>query len=520
MENIKVQIQSIIDLYKVGDFIKAENLCKKLLVANPTVVFLYNLSGLILVALGKIDSAIESYQQGIKVDPNFAMIYNNIGLTYAEYKKDYIKAETYYKKSISLDGNKPEPHNNLGSLYKTIDKPKDALKSFQRAIDIDSNFVYAYHNIGNIYTSMGRFEDAKIYFKKSIKISPLYSNSHRTLSRIIKYKKNEEHFENLKKIYPKIKNKNIDDKVNISFALGKAYEDIKDYKKSYFHYEEANANYNKRINYSIKNEYGKFDKIKKTFHQNIFKKFNNEGCNIASPIFILGMPRSGTTLVEQILSNHPKVFGADEQTFISNIISKEFGNHDLRLFFEGVINFEKKRLSDMGEYYIKLMNNISNKSEFTTDKMPENFLCIGFIKLILPNAKIIHCHRNSKDNCLSIYKNHFPGGKIPYSYNFDNIIEYYNLYYDLMNHWNNILPKSIFNIKYEALIDDSKKEITKLLNFCKLEWNDNCINFHKNKRLIKSASDVQARSKIYSSSVNAWKNYDKYLDKYFNKLVN
>ena len=520
MEKIKKQIQSIIDLYKDGDFIKAENLCKKLLITNPTVVFLYNLYGLILVAMGKIDRAIESYDNGIKVDPNFAMIYNNIGLTYAEYKKDYLKAESYYKKSISLDDNKPEAHNNLGSLYKTIDKPNDAIKSFQRAIDIDSSFVYAYHNIGNVYTSMGKFEEAKIYFKKSIKINPFYSNSHRTLSRIIKYKENEEHFKELKNIYPKIKSKNQDDKVNISFALGKAYEDIKDFKKSYLYYEEANSNYDKNINYSTKNENDKFDRVKKTFHQNVYKKFNNEGCNAISPIFILGMPRSGTTLIEQILSNHPRVFGADEQNFISNIISKEFGNHDLRLFFEGIINFEKKRLNEMGEYYIKSMNNISKNSEFTTDKMPENFLSIGFIKLILPKAKIIHCYRNSKDNCLSIYKNHFPGGKIPYSYNFDNIVNYYNLYHDLMNYWNRLFPKSIFNIRYETLVGDSENEIRNLLNFCKLEWNDNCINFHKNKRIIKTASDVQARSKIYTSSINSWKNYDKYLEKYFNKLVN
>ena len=520
MKNIKTQIQSIVDLYKAGDFINAESLCKKLLIDNPSVVFLYNLLGLIFVAVGKVDKAIESYERGIRIDPNFAMIYNNIGLTYAESKKDYIKAESNYKKSISLDNNKPEPHNNLGSLYKTVDKPNDAIMSFKRAIDIDKNFVHAYHNIGNVYTSMGKFEEAKEYYRKSIKINPLYTDSHRTLSRILKYKENEKHLQDLKRIYPKIKSENIKDKVNISFALGKAYEDIKNYEKSFLHYKNANFNYDKKINYSIEKEYDKFDRIKKTFNKKIYQKFNGVGSSSTSSIFILGMPRSGTTLVEQILSSHPKIFGADEQTFISSIINKEFGNHDLRLFFEAVINFDKKRFNDMGEYYTKLMKNISNNAEFTTDKMPENFLCIGFIKLILPNSKIIHCSRNSKDICLSIYKNHFPGGKIPYSYNLDNIVQYYNLYDDIMTYWNNLFPNTIFNIKYEKLIQDSRKEIINLLNFCKLEWNDDCINFHENKRVIKTASDVQARSKIYNSSVNAWKNYDKYLEKYFSKLIN
>jgi len=520
MENIKTQIQSIVDLYKTGDFINAESLCTKLLVTNPSVVFLYNLLGLILVAVGKVDKAIESYESGIKIDPNFAMIYNNMGLVYAENIKNYTKAESNYKKSIFFDNKKPEPHNNLGSLYKTIDRPNDAIMSFKKAIAIDKYFIHAYHNIGNVYTSMGNFKEAKEYYKKSIKINPFYTNSHRTLSRILKYNKNEKHFAELKIIYPKIKNENIEDKVNISFALGKAYEDIKDYKKSFFHYKDANLNYDKKIKYSIKKEYDKFDRIKKTFNKSIYKKFSGFGNNSKSPIFILGMPRSGTTLVEQILSNHPKVFGGDEQTFISTIINKEFGNHDLRLFFEEVINFDKKRFNEMGEYYIKLMKNISNNAEFTTDKMPENFLTIGFIKLILPKSKIIHCSRNSKDNCLSIYKNHFPGGKIPYSYNLDNIIQYYNLYNDLMNYWNNLFPNEIFNIKYEKLIQDSKKETINLVKFCELEWSDDCINFHENKRIIKTASDVQARSKIYNSSINSWKNYDKYLEKNFKKLIN
>ena len=157
------------------------------------------------------------------------------------------------------------------------------------------------------------------------------------------------------------------------------------------------------------------------------------------------------------------------------------------------------------------MDNLSMSSERSTDKLPENFLSIGFIKLILPNSKIVHCYRNPRDNCISIFKSHFPGGKVKFAYNFTETIHYYNLYSDLMKHWNNLFPEFIYNIEYEKLINNSENEIKKLIKACDLNWDEACLNFDKNKRPIRTASDTQARSKIYNSSLNTWKNYEKYL---------
>tara|TARA_Y100000590_G_C15393388_1_gene890953 strand:- start:27 stop:839 length:813 start_codon:yes stop_codon:yes gene_type:complete len=262
----------------------------------------------------------------------------------------------------------------------------------------------------------------------------------------------------------------------------------------------------------------KFDKIKKTFDKELFEKYKDCGLIDSSPIFILGMPRSGTTLIEQILSSHPDVFGGDEQIFIPTLINNNFGNKDFNLYFSNIINFKKENFRKIGEDYISSMKNLSKDSLRFTDKFPENFLWIGFIKLILPKSKIIHCFRNSKDNCISLFKNHFPDGRINYSYNLDTTVEYYNKYYDLMNHWNKIFPDFIFNIKYEKLISETENELKKLLKFCDLSWNNKCLNFHDNKRVIKTASDVQARHKIYSSSINSWKNFEKFVGDKFQKL--
>ena len=544
MEDLKEQVKVAVDAFKSNKIKEAEIITTKLINKNPKIVFLYNLLGLILVQQQKFDKALECYNKGVEVDPTFAMIYNNLGLLFAHHKNDNLKAENFYKKSISLNQNIPEPFNNLASLYKSRDRYVEAIDCYKKAIDIKPDFVHAFHNLGNLYTTMGRFNEAKKAFMKAIEIDPSYSISHRTLSRLIKYKEDDEHFLKLKKAYNKI-NTNIKtsdksnlgfatdpsnserygdinslNKINLAFALGKAYEDIKDFKKSFEFYNEANNLYNRKSNFLLSAQKDSFKKIKGTFHKDLYKKYNNTGSMNSSPIFILGMPRSGTTLIEQILSSHPEVFGGDEQVFIPNLLHKNFGNKDLKLFFENVIPFKKENFKTIGEDYIYRMQEISKNSKRFTDKFPENFFWIGFIKLILPNSKIIHSYRNSRDTCFSLFKNHFPIGRMDYTYDINMIVEYYNLYSDLMNYWNQVLPNFIFNIKYENLIANTENEVRKLLKFTELTWNDKCMNFQDNKRAVKTASDVQARSKIYSTSINSWMNYKEFLDKPFAKLKN
>ena len=518
MEKLKKEIDSIVDIYKSGDFQKAEIICKSLLDQNPNIVFLYNLLGLIYVSQKKFQQALKYYENGIKIDPNFALIYNNLGLLFSENIPDEKKAEDFFKKSISLNQTIPEPYNNLGNLYKSQDKFEKAIDCFNKATDKDPKFFHSYHNLGNIYIALGDFNLAKKNFEKAININPTYSNSHRALSRLNKYSNKDKHFDELKKIYSKVSINDVENKTNLAFALGKAYEDIQDFEKSFSFYNEANNLYSKKVNFSIKNEKEKYKKIKETFNKELFENFKNSGSLSSSPIFILGMPRSGTTLIEQILSNHPNVYGADEQELINQLVTKKFKNNDTKDFFKNMVNLNINEFKDIGDEYIKKMKIISNNAAITTDKMPENFYWVGFIKLILPKSKVIHCYRNSKDNCFSLYKNHFPKSRINYSYNLNYIVEYYNDYFDLMNFWNKSLSDFIFNIKYENLIYNLKDEISNLLKFCNLDWNDKCLNFHTNKRVIKTASDIQARSKIYTNSINSWKKYETYLEKYFNKL--
>ena len=523
MKDLKKQIQEAVDLYQSGNLKESERLCIKLIETNKPYAFLYNLLGLILADQKRINEALVNYEKGLKVDSKFAMIYNNLGLLYARNKDlsnnfNLEKAINYYKKSITLNKNIPEPHNNLGTLYSTINKIEEAISFYKKAVEINPKFSIAFHNLGNAFMSLGKFDDAKENFEKAIEISPSLIIAHRSLSRIIKYTPKTKHLNQLLKFYNDTKIKNMDAKMDLSFSLGKAYEDVKEYTKSFNFFMEANSIYRKSISFSLKEEVKKFEEIKNIYNSELINKYNNIGFINSSPIFIVGMPRSGTTLIEQIISSHSDVFGGDEIEILPKISKKKFGDNELQSFSNNVVSFSNQDLFNMGKEYHDNMIKISNNSKRFTDKLPSNFLLIGLIKIILPNAKIINCMRSAKDNCFSIFKNHFTSGKVTFAYDLEEITQYYNLYKNLMSYWNRLLPKFIYNIKYENIISNLEIETKNLLRFCNLPWEDNCLNFHHNKRPIKTASDVQARRKIYNTSIGSWKNYSKYLEKYFSKL--
>ena len=525
MKDLKQKIQAAVNLYKSGDFAKCEEITNKLIQSNSRVVFLYNLLGLVLTAQKRNDEAVNCYNEGIKIDPNYAMIYNNLGIIYynkssigKDFESNIRKAEEFYKKAIKLNPKIPEANSNLGNLYNSIGRDDESIKYHKLAISADPKYFYSYLNIANVYVAIGKFTEAKKYLNELISLNPSFAPAHRLLSRITKYTKKTSHLLELEKLYKKIKSNNHIDKMNIAFSLGKANEDIGEINKSFKYYETANKINRSLINFSITDEKKYFEEIKKTFNGSIFNKYKKYAISNDSSIFIVGMPRSGTTLIEQILSSHTKVFGADEVIYIPKLIDKYFGKNKLNSYLQEAFDFHKEDLTKMAEEYILLMKTISKNSIKTTDKLPTNFLNIGLIKLILPKSKIIHCYRNPKDNIFSIFKNHFPGNKIIFASDLNETVEYYNLYNDLMDFWNKLIPNFILNLKYEELIKNTEKEVKKLLYFCDLPWESKCLEFYKNKRPIKTASDTQVRSKIYSTSVNKWKNYERFLEKYYDKL--
>jgi len=517
MNNLEKKIQFTLNLFKSRKYSEAQKSVEKLISTHPKIVFLYNILGLILTEKRKIDEAIKVFKKGISINPNHAMIYNNLGLAY-KLKDDYVNSEISYKKSIEIDKNISETHNNLGNLYIHLNKHEKGINSYKQSIIVNKNFFVGHYNLGLAYKSIGRFEEAKKYLLEATKLNPNFFTAHRILSQIIKYNNNEKHFDTLKKIYQK-ENAKKQDMSEISFALGKAYEDIRDFDNAYKFFDIGNRIKRTNVKFSIKKEVKNFERIKKIFSKNIYNNVNKESAS-KTIIFIVGMPRSGTTLVEQIISNHPKVYGGDELNILPNLVKKYFNDFEDEPLIHILDKYNKNDFQKIGEEYIFELKKISNIDSFATDKLTLNFKWIGIIKLILPKSKIINCMRNREDTCFSIFKNYFTSNELTFAYDINDIVDYYNLYYDLMNHWRSILPNFIYDIDYEKLINKPEIQMKELLNFCNLNWDDNCLKFYNNKRAIKTASDTQVRKKLYDTSIDYWKNFKKYIENPFRKLLN
>ena len=511
MKNLQKEIDLVSKFYKSKKFAKAEKLCKKLIIKHSNVDLLYNILGLILTEEKKIDEAIDSYKKGIEINPNSAIMYNNIAGLYKN-KRNFEEAKKLYQKGILLNKSIPDIHNNLGNLHKLTNEYEKAKQCYLKSIEIDPNYSIGYYNLGIICKSLGDKVGATENLKKAIKLNQNLFNAHRALSQITKYKKNILHLNEIKLIYnnDKIKKK---DKVELIFALAKAYDDLEDYKKAFSLYNEANKLKKNDLNFSLSNEIKEFNEIKKIFNKNFINSFESLGNISRTPIFILGMPRSGTTLVEQIISNHPKVFGGDELNFFPELINKYFLNT------KNLSKINNKIIKNFSSDYLNELKNISMNLEKVTDKLPINFKWIGLIKILFPNAIVIHCKRNPKDVCFSIYKNFFTNKELGFSYDLEDIIKFYNMYEDLMNHWKLVMPNFIYDINYEKIINNANFEIKNIINICNLPWDNHCLKFYENKRAIKTASDTQARSQLYSSSINIWKNYEVYLKKSFKNLT-
>jgi len=285
------------------------------------------------------------------------------------------------------------------------------------------------------------------------------------------------------------------------FALGKAYEDIGKYKESFKFLVKANKIYKEKLNYDINKDIHLFSKIKEIYK----KKIKELECK-KKIIFVVGMPRSGTTLSEQIISAHPKVHGAGELNYLSEGIEK-FLMKD-KIFPENAIQeYKKSDLESVQNHYLEGLKKLEYQEEYVIDKAPLNFRWIGFIKTIFPNAKIIHCQRDAMDICFSNFKNFFSAGTLSFTYDLNDLGTYYNLYKDLMDYWLSMFKAEIYNLSYERLISKQEEETKNLLNYLDLPWDEKCLEPHKNKKIVATASLAQVRSPIYKSSLNKWQNY-------------
>ena len=516
IEKLKTKIQKLINQFNHGNYKLVIQEVNILLKKLPNNSFLLNMLGSCYQKFGNFETAKKNFLQVLSVEPKNLAAMNNLANTYKD-MLEFNKAEEYYKKIIEINSNYINAITNYANLKFQLDQYDEAIKLYNLALSIDNKLENIHYNIGLTYQSYGNFIQAEDHFKKMLELNPAATIADRLISRFTKYDKDNTH---LKEMTERVKKTDLNDtsKINLYFALGKAYEDIKDFEKSFSFIKKANDLTNQKFYYNVKEDNQFTGDLQKLFREKNLKESKKDQNN-EKIIFILGLPRSGTSLAEQIISSHSLVYGAGELNYLENLIKERFFlNNKLNLNLPLENKFDTL-VQDVGNKYIDLIKNFKTSKNTITDKAPQNFKWIGFINLIFPNAKIIHCQRNPKDNFLSLYKNFFPEG-LEWTYNEDNLINYYKNYKTMMKFWKKIFPNYIYDLVYEKLINNPEEEIKNLINFCDLNWDDKCLNFYKTKRSIKTLSVAEARKPIYKSSLSSSLNYEPFLKDSFDKLEN
>ena len=467
---------------------------------------LYN-KGTAFKNLGLPEKAILSYQAALSIKPDYVEIYNNMGNVHKDLGETE-KALELYEKALCTDPNYYEAHFNKGNALKNLGLPEKAILSYQKALFCHEN-ADVHHNMGNALKDLGRVKEAISSYERAINLQPNYSHAHRTLTTLKKYSSFNAHFRQVKKLHNQ-KDLSDEDKCNLSYALAKIYEDMGKIKLAFEHFAAANSLRKRTLKYSVHKDQQLFKKIKTV--QPRLKKYSIRGKAMSIeflPVFIVGMPRSGTTLVEQIISSHSRVTGAGELNYVS-----KYG-HRLVTIQEEVT---KKNIAEFRDKYLSELVNRADNKRVVTDKMPQNFLYLPLICSAFEEAKIIHVHRNAKATCWSNFKHYFANENLGFSYDLQDIVLYYQMYFDLMQFWQSEYGHRIYSLDYEKLTQDQEQETKQLIKYLGLTWENRCLSPQENKRSVMTASQQQVRKRVYKGSSKAWRKYKSYLIGAFDEL--
>jgi len=526
-----------------GKMEEAVDAYNKALSINPDYAEAYNNMGAILQNQGKLEEAVEAYNKAVAINPDYADAYYNMGATLNEQGK-LEEAVEAYNKVLSIKTDYAEAYNNLGGALNDQGKLEEAIETYNKVLSIKPDYAEVYYNMGNTLSAQGKQEEAiEAYnkalslkpndadthlnigvvlkeqgkleeaietYNKALSIKPDYAEAHRHLSTLTKYEPKNTQIVAVKALMEQT-NLNDEDICLLHYTSAKMKEDLGNLAAAFRHYAIGGALRKKLLSYDLEQDRLIFENIKNTapkFKAVSFKTSIEE--NATTPIFILGMPRSGTTLVEQIISAHPKVQGAGELNFL-----KRFGvpirRSSQAINSDNILQFRKTYLDELEKF--------SNAKPLVTDKMPQNFLLIDLILKALPEAKIIHIKRDPAATCWSNFKHYFSEKGLGYSYDLHDTVSYFKMYQDLMSFWGELYGDRIYHFDYEKLTLDQEFETRKLIDHLELDWEDACLSPQENKRSVRTASQRQVREKVYKGSSQAWRKFELYLDGAFDELL-
>ncbi|HXP73789.1 MAG TPA: tetratricopeptide repeat protein [Stellaceae bacterium] len=496
----------------------AEEPYRKAMALKPRDPSILNNLALTLMDLDRPDEALSLLQQSIAVDPRNHSTFTYFASAYLE-KDMFDEARAACERALSLKPDDPDALNIMGQILFEQGQSEAALASFEKALALKPDLSDAYNNMGNTLKELGRFDEARDAYFKALAIDPKATGVLLNLADAKKFAPGDPHLLTLEALAADLAALSEEEQMQLHFALGKAYGDLGRHEDSFRHLLQGNALKRRTVDYNEGATAQFFDRIRAVFTPELIAKQTGHGDPSRLPIFILGMPRSGTTLVEQVLASHRKVFGAGEIKDLDIVVQsvRTDGIHEAP-YPDYVTAFGPEQLRQFGAQYVKRLGAYSTTAERITNKMPSNFFYVGLIHLALPHARIIHTRRDPIDTCVSCFSKLFSGAQ-NYSYELGELGRYYRRYDELMAHWRRVLPAdAMLEVPYEELVEDFDPLARRIVDYCGLEWDDACLAFHETKRPVRTASASQVRRPIFKSSVGRWRAYQGLLEPLIREL--
>lgn len=495
-----------ISAFNRRDWPQALDVAARLIPLAPQQAGLYYIAGIASLELQRLPQAMDYLRRATELDPgraDFAAQFAKV-LSISRQSREALAAAD---RSLALSPEDPPTLDTLGVVYTQAHAHERAAEVFRRAVRLMPTLAHYRFNLATSLIFAGDIDAAQDELEACLALDPRYWKAHLTLAQLRRQTPEHHHLERLRSLLPATRDDD-DARMYVNLALAKEYEDLGDYPKAFDHLEQGKSAGGAGRRYTIRRDEALFEALKRAFPEPVTAA---TGDPTDEPIFVIGMPRSGTTLVERIISSHPQVHSAGELQNFGVSLKRISGSRTPFLLDPDTVgrarNADWRRL---GEHYVASTRPATGHTPRFLDKLPHNFLYAGFIANALPNARIICLRRDPLDTCLSNFRQLFAQTSPYYDYSFDLLDtgKYYVLFDRLMAHWHRVFPGRILEVDYEALVDAQESSTQRLLQHCGLPWHDACLQFEQNPAPVATASAVQVRSPIYRNAVRRWKNYE------------
>ncbi len=497
------------DLIEKGHLSEAEQGFSQILQRFPNDArSLYSL-GFIAYKRRQYHQAKSQLLSSYQIDRNYAPTLRLLGIILLSEENDK-EAKFYLDKAIALEPAHAYCLSNLGNIACIRRDYISALDYYQKAVLLEPNHLEILSNLANVYRDLGEFDKARKIYKQILLESVSFCEVHHYLSTITRYDKDSAHLVTMKAL-SQDGSLNRQQRMFLSFALGKAYDDLAEYDKAFRCFNTGNQLKRQSYQYQIENDVAHFNNLKKALDKNLLAQSKNIGFMAKRPIFIVGLPRTGSSLCESILSSHSEINSVGESLAFERVASHHFLKKGTNQLIDNLDAYLQKEAKRLGQLYVDELGEVIASNTHFIDKMPYNFRWIPFIKILLPQAKIIHCTRDYRDTRVSIFKSLFVNEGNCFCYSLKEMDHYYLMYQDLMNYYHMLLDNDIYELKYESLINEPQKEVENLLAYLGLAFEASCLNFQENKTPISTVSTYQVRQPLYHSSIGVWQRYEKYI---------